>query len=110
MMLRCRMSATASRRCASWVSTITMAESTRKTSCMQSFCCGQTAITNGYSEAGELQAFSDLFEAIALGYTYAPRKDGFGNEYRYQRFVRRLGTTPEEAREIKVFDVFLAAQ
>ena len=65
---------------------------------------------NGYSEPDELQPFSDVFEAIGLGYTYAPRRDGFGNEYRYQGFARTLGSTPAEAREIKIFDVFLAAQ
>ena len=65
---------------------------------------------NGYSEPDELQPFSGLFEVIGLGYTYAPRRDGFGNEYQFQGWVRRLGSGPEESREIKVFDVFLAAQ
>jgi hypothetical protein len=73
---------------------------------------------NGVSEADELRPVSEVFEAIGLGYTYGPRRDGFGNQFRYQGWARRLSTRPPHVprpgdqevvtREIKIYDVFLA--
>lgn len=75
---------------------------------------------NGISEAFELTPASDTLDAIGLGYLGAKRRDGNGNEYRYEGWARRseVGKSGRElpsktawqsqqAREFRIYDVFL---
>jgi hypothetical protein len=82
---------------------------------------------NGYSELDELEPASNVLEAVGLGYTYGPRRDGAGNEFKYQGWARKAerpgaqsgqvvaenivwGTAAAEseiAREFKIYDVIL---
>jgi hypothetical protein len=82
---------------------------------------------NGYSEAGELQPVSEVLEAIGLGYSYAERRDGNGNEFMFRGWARKAqqlgaqsgrvsaenivwGTAAAQSevdREFKIYDVIL---
>jgi hypothetical protein len=82
---------------------------------------------NGYSEAGELQPVSEVLEAIGLGYSYAERRDGNGNEFMFRGWARKAQRTgpqsgqvsaenivwgtsaaqSEVEREFKIYDVIL---
>ncbi len=78
---------------------------------------------NGYSEADELTPAIDVLDAIGLGYSSSPRKDGNGNTYQLEGWARspevgRSGRQPrsknawasEAAREFKIYDVYLVKE
>jgi hypothetical protein len=74
---------------------------------------------NGVSEPSELRPFSDLFSAIIPAWTNANRKDGNGNQFRYEGWVfarSKSGQNKPEsaldanARRRTVYDVYLVKQ
>jgi hypothetical protein len=65
---------------------------------------------NGYSEPTELQPASDVLEAIGLGYVHGQRRDGFGNQFKYQGWARKPGNADETLREFRIFDVYFAVR
>jgi hypothetical protein len=74
---------------------------------------------NGLSEPSELRLASEVLSEIGLGYQISPRRDRFGNQFRFQGWAR-LRTAPgrnpattvaeEDKRRRAIWDVFFKVQ